>query len=99
MTSTSGVRPHLHIGRLGRLPIHRQGRTEARQRTHHDRTPCSLSGIGKPEQLEYHEGSALLCRIPEEHRVVYSFDYSFVYSYDAAHAKSLLSRTHRTGVS
>ena len=36
------------------------------------RTPSS--GIGKPEQLKYLDGSPWSRRITQEHRVVYSFD-------------------------
>lgn len=34
------------------------------------------SGIGKPEQLKYPEGSPWARRITQEHRLVYSFDES-----------------------
>jgi toxin YoeB len=36
------------------------------------RTP--VSGIGKPEQLKYVDGSPWSRRISQEHRLVYSFD-------------------------
>ena len=36
------------------------------------RTPAS--GIGKPEQLKYLDGSPWSRRITQEHRLVYSFD-------------------------
>lgn len=36
------------------------------------RTPSS--GIGKPEQLKYLDGSPWSRRITQEHRLVYSFD-------------------------
>lgn len=32
------------------------------------------AGIGKPEQLKYHDGAPWSRRITQEHRLVYSFD-------------------------